>query len=97
MSELPDREEFAGARGEPFEMVVDDRRVPLVLAELASLGDRSTIGKREPFSLLFHAPVDALYPQRIYTLEHERLGTMDLFLVPLGPEGDAMRYEAVFT
>ena len=97
MSDLPDQQAFAEARGEPFEMVVDDARVPLVLADVTSLGESASVGTRDPFSLVFHAPAEALHPQRIYRLEHERLGAMDLFLVPLGPEGDAMRYEAVFT
>jgi len=32
-------------------------------------------------------------PQRIYRVEHERLGAIDLFLVPIASD----RYEAVFT
>jgi hypothetical protein len=47
------------------------------------------------FSLTFHAPGTDHVPQQIFTLEHEQVGTLDLFLVPLGPEGDRMRYEAV--
>ena len=29
-------------------------------------------------------------------VEHQDLATMEIFLVPLGPEGQGMRYEAVF-
>jgi hypothetical protein len=32
-------------------------------------------------------------PQRIHALEHPRLGRLELFLVPIGPE----TYQAVFT
>jgi hypothetical protein len=35
-------------------------------------------------------------PQAIYQLEHDRMGTMDIFLVPIGPDGQGMGYEAVF-
>jgi hypothetical protein len=35
-------------------------------------------------------------PQRIYSFEHGALGTFGLFIVPLGPEGSSMQYEAVF-
>jgi hypothetical protein len=47
------------------------------------------------FSLLFHAPGAGHLPQQIFTLEHPELGELDLFLVPLGPDGDRMQYEAV--
>jgi hypothetical protein len=35
--------------------------------------------------------------QRIYAVHHPALGAFDLFLVPIGPDGEGMRYEAVFT
>jgi hypothetical protein len=47
------------------------------------------------FSLLFHAPGTGHLPQQIFTMGHAELGEFDLFLVPLGPEDDRMRYEAV--
>jgi len=50
----------------------------------------------ESFSLLFRGPISPFFPQAIYRLHHEKLGTMDLFLVPMGPDRDGMRYEAVF-
>lgn len=54
--------------------------------------------RAEPFSALFHSPAEAkrYLPQRIYRLEHEKLGALELFLVPLGPDAKGMRYEAVF-
>jgi hypothetical protein len=52
---------------------------------------------RQPFSLHFLGPVSPHYlPQHIYRLEHEEMGALDLFLVPLGPESARMRYEAIF-
>jgi hypothetical protein len=36
-------------------------------------------------------------PQRTYDFRNERLGSFELFIVPIGPEDGAMRYEAVFT
>ncbi len=52
---------------------------------------------RSPFALLFRGPGDILLPQRIYRLEHDEMGTIDLFLVPVGPDQAGQRYEAVFT
>jgi hypothetical protein len=59
---------------------------------------------RTPFSVVFHGPLKPVLPQGIYRLEHEHLGTLELFVVPIGPNepsGDgqaptAMRYEVVF-
>jgi hypothetical protein len=54
-------------------------------------------GTRAQFSLVFRGGPSPPLPQRIYRLEHDRLGALDLFLVPLGPDGTGQRYEAVFT
>lgn len=57
-------------------------------------------GERAPFSLQFHhppLPQNAYLPQHIYHLEHPLLDALDLFLVPLGPDTQGMRYEAIFT
>jgi hypothetical protein len=39
-----------------------------------------------------------LLEQRIYPVEHPRLGTVGIFLVPLGSEGDpeGLHYQAIF-
>ena len=58
----------------------------------AASGDR-----RQPYSLLFAGPLSPLLPQAIYPLWNESMGELGNFLVPLGPQGQAMRYEAIFT
>jgi hypothetical protein len=73
--------------------------IALELVEVAELGSSGGEAgpRRRPFSLLFLGPVSQQYLlQHIYRLEHEQLGALDLFLVPLGPEGGRMRYQAVF-
>jgi hypothetical protein len=65
------------------------------LRQRASPGGQSP--RREPFSLLFRGPASPWLPQCIYPLEHAQLGTLDLFLVPVGPDEHGMRYEAIFT
>ena len=52
--------------------------------------------RSEPFSILFRGPRTPVLPQRIYRIEHETLGTFDLFIVPVGPDAGGMQYEAVF-
>ena len=53
--------------------------------------------QREPFSLLFRGPGNLQLPQRTYRIEHDPMGTFDLFIVPLGPDDQGFRYEAIFT
>ena len=50
----------------------------------------------ERFSLFFKGPGKPHLPQSTYSLSHEGMGTIDLFLVPIGRDGDGLRYEAVF-
>ena len=52
---------------------------------------------RPQFSVVFRGGPTPPVPQRIYGVEHERFGRLDLFLVPLGPDDIGQRYEAVFT
>ncbi len=68
-------------------------RVPFELIEVAERHDSPAL---EQFSLIFHGAMTPVLPQRMYRLEHETLGAMDIFLVPIGPDSAGMRYEAVF-
>jgi hypothetical protein len=52
--------------------------------------------RRRPFSLLFRGDPGLGLPQRIYRIEHERLGTHDIFIVPLQPDAEGSQFEAVF-
>lgn len=76
--------------GEPLELAFVLERVGE--AGGAAPGDDA----REPFALQFRVAVAQVLPQAIYALRHERLGTLEIFLVPIGRDGDGVRYEAVF-
>jgi hypothetical protein len=54
-------------------------------------------GGRVPFSLEFRDAATDHVPQQIIAVEHPEIGAFDLFVVPLGPGADGMRYEAIFT
>ena len=75
--------------------------VAVELAEVNKLGASPEANDdwRQAFSLIFMAPADLLLEQNIYDLTHSDMGTLPLFLVPVGPDGktNLMRYEAVFT
>lgn len=68
--------------------------------ELLSVTERANdadAAHRSPFSLVFLGPVSNQYLlQHIYRLEHEQMGALDIFIVPLGPHAGRMQYEAVF-
>lgn len=51
---------------------------------------------RQAFSVLFRGPPSPPLPQRVYAMENATLGELTLFLVPIGPEGGDMLYEATF-
>ncbi len=67
-------------------------------AELFNVVNHEAHGglRKQPFSVHFRGPKGAVLPQAIYRLEHEAMGTMDLFLVTIGPDAQGMSYEAVF-
>jgi hypothetical protein len=50
-------------------------------------------GGRAPFSLVFQGGPNPPLPQRIYRVEHAKLGELDIFLVPIAVD----QYQAVFT
>jgi len=52
--------------------------------------------KRRPFTILFRAPKDTILPQAVYKLEHDKMGTVELFLVPIMPDEKGSLYESVF-
>lgn len=64
--------------------------------ELVQVNEANYSPQLENFSLIFNGPLAPVLPQRIYHLNHESLGSMEIFLVPVGPEGQSMQYEAVF-
>ena len=89
-------ETFSPLRGERFRVVPGDS--PDFELELADVVDAGQEGaRRRQFSLLFRGGPDPPLGQRIYRVEHDELGGLDIFLVPLGPDAVGQRYEAVFT
>ena len=89
-------ETFARLRGERFRVSPGDS--PAFDVELADVTEAAHRGpRRAQFSLVFRGGPTPPLPQRIYRVEHDELGPLDIFLVPLGPDDVGQRYEAVFT
>jgi len=92
---------FIDRVGESFRIVLDETHtVDTVLSKVVDLTTRPSYveraGFRAPFSLTFRGPGEFVLPQRIYHLEHEEMGALTIFLVPIGPDGEGMQYEAIF-
>jgi hypothetical protein len=93
--------DFAERVGEVFEVARDGgAAVSLTLVDATEGTETGGTGPdgatRLQFSLEFHGPGDTPLPQATYRLLNDALGGLDLFLVPLGPQAGAMRYEAAF-
>jgi hypothetical protein len=93
------REEvFAQHLNTKFYVPLEQRRVELELVKVA--GDKSTLDKIEGvsrFVLYFQGPGDFYLPQRTYRFEHDALGTLEIFIVPIGQRNNQYEYEAVFS
>ena len=93
-------EQFRDLVGDRFGVTVGDHTLELELAEAVESAEPGGPGPdgqdRRQFSLVFRGPARSAFPQGTYRLGHTDLGELDLFLVPLGPDGDLMQYEAAF-
>jgi hypothetical protein len=92
---------FAPAIGQRFALTGGDApSLDLELLEASPQNPEApaadAAGKRAPFSLLFRGPSDPVLPQHIYKLEHNTLGVLEIFLVPVGTDETGTTYQAVF-
>ena len=91
-------EEFSKHVNTKFRARVDvEAEVDLELVEVKGyLGRPGDQQGMERFSIFFKGPVKPLLTQNTYSMSHDAMGTLDLFIVPIKPEGEGSRYEAVF-
>lgn len=67
-----------------------------VLLELVEVTERDDSPKIEFFNLHFLGPVHPLLAQQTHRLEHERLGTFEIFFTPISADSQGTVYEAIF-
>lgn len=87
--------DFEARTEDVFRIPTAAGELELKLVEVRALG--KALRQGGAFSLTFRSPPGPFLPQAIYPLQHPVLGTLDLFLVPLGPKDAGNSYEAVFT
>lgn len=70
----------------------------LIEAELAGevVQVQSSAPKHENFSLIFAGAAGDRLTQKTYRFSHEKLGSFDLFIVPIAAERGMIHYQAVF-
>jgi hypothetical protein len=91
------KETFEPRQGETFKLSDDEAgTIDLKLAKVQGNGLRGR-ADREQFSLHFDGPAEPLLPQKIYRLENDEAGEMEIFLVPVAKDDEGVTYEAVFT
>jgi hypothetical protein len=74
----------------------EEVRMSSVLIEANKINTYSP-APREPFSIVLRTEQKTEYfPQAVRILHHPEKGEIPVFLVPLGDNGDGMRYEAIF-
>lgn len=98
MAEQPTAESFAEHLNTKFRVRAEaPRPVELELVEVKSYNALPTDQRdMERFSLYFYGPSDIFVPQATYTFDHERMGEVELFIVPIGRDERGVRYEVVF-
>ena len=78
--------------------LTDSEPIDLTLMSVTELGQANKPETLTTVSLVFLGPVSQHFlGQSIYRLQHEQMGSFDLFIVPIGPEAGRMRYEAILT
>ena len=65
-------------------------------ATILQVSENNVSPLQEQFSVVFRGPLDSFLPQGMHKLTHRKLGSFDLFLVPIGRDSEGYSYEAVF-
>lgn len=73
-----------------FEITIDSKNIKLSL-----IGAEMT-NSANSFSLVFRGPVATVLNQGTYQFTHNSLGEFNIFIVPIDPDEEGQRYEAIF-
>lgn len=85
---------FAGRMNSTFRLKRDSSET--VEVELVEAKDVGSTPRQAQFSIVFRGPHNPYLAQSIYQMEHDEIGTFDLFLVPIKRDQAGTYYEAIF-
>lgn len=95
---MMEREDFARAADQEFDVFVGEATVTMTLVSIEQLPIQAGM-VREAFSLIFKSANPVVLPQRIYWMRNRNLADaqkVEVFIVPIGRDPDGIRYQAVF-
>jgi hypothetical protein len=87
--------DFEPLNGADFTVAAPNGELVLKLANVDRLG--AAVREGGAFSLTLVSAPGPFLPQAVYPVAHPELGTLELFVVPLGPKDGANRYQVIFT
>ena len=90
-------DDFNSCLDQPFNLELDSSTYPLKLISVDKHPDSAAMGDHKAFSVVFRGESTPVLEQQIYRIKHDKLGDMELFIVPIGPDEEGMCYEAVFS
>jgi hypothetical protein len=97
MLEKLTREDFEKCVNRNFHVQHGDHALELELVECRALpSGRRKDATREPFSVIFRGPLHPVLPQQIHAVSGP-METLEIFMVPIGPDQMGMQYEAIFS
>ena len=94
----PTAQDFTDNLNTSFNVQLENgERLDLELYEVVhKVAEANEQSGMERFSIFFRGPASSLLGQRTYELVHQRLGTLQIFLVPISKDEQGFKYEAVF-
>jgi hypothetical protein len=88
-------EDFRPHLGTSYKLTEESAELELI--EVTEQQGATRLGSRVSFSVLFRGPSQPVLEQRIRRLQHDSMGVLELFLVPIARDAGGVVYEAVFT
>lgn len=94
----PSKQHFEQQLDSSFVLTIGEQQETLKLVEVSAVNsDTTEEGRNEPFSVVFESQSPTVYEQGTYQLSCDKLGHLDIFLVPINADENSVQYEAVFT
>lgn len=90
-------DDFQPLLEDTFSVHAGEQAAEFRLVAAHPVGKGRTNGRRAPFSLTFQAPPEVKPVEGTYRLEHNQLGTLEIFLVPVAGDQEGTDFEAVFS
>lgn len=94
MGAVLEHEEFSRHLNTRFRVHVNDSET--TEAELIEISEHLVSARQERFAITFRTSNETFLGQGMRRLDHDQMGSLDLFLVPTGRNEEGTYYEAVF-